>query len=191
MSADRDILIAALETALPAWEQWKLGRALLAQFPPDSRILNPITAAIERCEIYCAISGHVLFTANSGSVLRAPMLASPLLYRAERAKFEGGDISLAADWLIRVLSTKETNGVFKAVLWGISVDEEVTLSDGSHLVPFEQLPDSTLKSQIVERASKLWDGAVWLSKATPKNDRFTAALWERWYNSIPGGIRHL
>jgi predicted enzyme related to lactoylglutathione lyase len=29
------------------------------------------------------------------------------------------------------------------------------------------------------------------SKATPKNDRFTAALWERWYNSIPGGIRHL
>src|SRR5580704_12247589 len=81
MTDDRDILIRALEPALQAWEEWRRGKTLLTQYPPGESVLSPLIDAIDQCAAYKAVSGHVLFTANSGPVLHAPTLAAPLLYR--------------------------------------------------------------------------------------------------------------
>ena len=164
MTSDRDILIRALEPALRAWEQWRGNGTLLVQDPSDE-ILAPLAAAIDRCDAYKAVSGHVLFTANSGAVLHAPSLALPLLYRAEWAQREGRDIGKAADWLIRILNTRQANGTLKAAIWGLSVDREAPLAKYSRLMPFGQLPDSRLKKRISDRAGELWNGAVWISQS--------------------------
>jgi hypothetical protein len=162
MTSDRDILIRALEPALRAWGQQRGDGILLAQNPPDE-ILTPLAAAIDGCEAYKAVAGHVLFTANSGPVLHAPSLALPLLYRAEWAQRQGWDIGQAADWLIRMLSTRQADGTFKGVIWGLSIDREARLTNHSQLMPFGQLPDSPLKKWISDRAGKLWN-AVWVSQ---------------------------
>jgi hypothetical protein len=164
MINDRDILITALESVQQPWAESKHGKSLLAAYPPDDTILAPIVSAIEQCKAYQAVSGWVLFSANSGPVLHAPSLALPLLFRAEQALREGHDICEAADWVIRLLGTRYAEGVFKAAIWGLSIDKEIALPDGSRLIPFEQFPDSHLKRRIVERAHKPWDDSVWLTQ---------------------------
>lgn len=62
-----------------------------------------------------------------------------------------------------MLSTREAPGLFKAVIWGLSVDGEVTLSDSWQLMPFASLPDSYMKGRILERAKEIADKAAWLS----------------------------
>src|SRR5580704_709870 len=164
MTDDRDILIRALEPALQAWEEWRRGKTLLTQYPPGESVLSPLIDAIDQCAAYKAVSGHVLFTANSGPVLHAPTLAAPLLYRTAQAQQEGQDIGLAADWLIRLLDTRQADGTFTAVIWGLSVDTEAPLTTQSRLVPFSLLPDSRLKKRISDRAEKLWNDALWMSQ---------------------------
>jgi hypothetical protein len=155
----------ALEPALRAEEERTRGKTLLGQDPPDDSILSPLTDAIGQCHVYQAIAGHVLFTAYSGPVLHAPSLALPLLYRAEWALREGRDIGQAADWLIRMLSTRQADGTFTSVVWGMSVEKEVPLTKHSRLIPFDQLQDSPLKKRISDRAAKLWNDAVWISQS--------------------------
>jgi hypothetical protein len=164
MSNDRDILTHALEPALRAWEDERRGKSLLGQGPPGESILSSLTDAINQCAAYKAVAGHVLFTANSGPVLHAPSLALPLLYQAEWAQRQGQDIGRAADWLIRMLRTRHANGVFTAVIWGLSTDSEALLTAHTRLVPFGELPDSRLKKSISDRAGRLWNDAVWESQ---------------------------
>jgi hypothetical protein len=163
MTSDRDILIAALEPALQAWEESTRGKGLLGQGPPDESILSPLADAINRCSVYKAVAGHVLFTANSGPVLHASSLALPLLHRAEWEQWEGREIGRAADWLIRMLSTRKADGTFTGVIWGLLIDREVSLTSDTRLLPFDQLPDSRLKKLTSDRAGKLWN-AVWMSQ---------------------------
>jgi hypothetical protein len=165
MTGDRDILIRTLEPALRAWEEWRRDKSLLGQYPPGENILSPLTDAIIQCGAYKAVAGHVLFTANSGPVLHSPSLALPLLYRAENAQREGRDIGQAADWLIRMLSTRQAGGTFRGVIWGLSIESEAALTKHSRLMPFGQLPDSRLKKWISNRAGKLWNDAVWMSQS--------------------------
>ena len=82
MNDDRNILIEALKEAVRIYDEKKSGATLLGQPDPDSEVLDPISKAIEKCEVYKSVSGHVLFSAKSGVVLRAPALATPLLRRA-------------------------------------------------------------------------------------------------------------
>lgn len=165
MTSDRDILIGALEPALQAWEKSKDGQSLLGQGPPGDDILSPLTAAIEHCAAYKAVAGKMLFTAYSGPVLHAPSLALPLLRRADRAKWEGKDAGAAADWLIRMLTTREADGTLTAVIWGISVDTEAQLTPLSRIMPFAKLSEPGLKKWITDRAASLWDNSVWMSRA--------------------------
>lgn len=90
---------------------------------------------------------------------------APTLYRAEWAQREAQDIGRAADWLIRMLSTRQADGEFKAVIWGLSTDREASLGKHSRLLPFGQLPESRLKKWISDRARNLWDNAVWASQS--------------------------
>lgn len=164
MDSDCEILVHALRPALRAWDEAARERTLLGRGVPGETILSPLASAIKQCAAYKAVAGYVLFTAYSGPVLHAPSLAAPLLYRAEGAQWDGRDIAEAADWLIRLLSTREADGTFTAAIWGLSVDKEAPLQRDSRLLPFNQLPDSRFKKLISDRAAKLWNGEVWRSQ---------------------------
>lgn len=164
MSNDRDILISALETALPAWEKWKRDKTLLTQYPPDDGVLAPLAAAIEKCEVFKPIQGCSLFSGCAGVVLHAPSLAIPLLYRADRTDLGARAVPDAADWLVRMLGTRQANGIFTAAIWGLLPDGEVEVAKDMTLLPFDRLADSPMKRRLVERVQKAWDGAVWTSQ---------------------------
>ena len=138
---------------------------LIGELPaPGDAVLAPLNAAIEKCDVYRRVAGHSLFSGYSGVVLHAPSLVLPLLYRADRADL-GPDA--AADWLIRMLETRVADGVFIVVIWGLSVDREVTIANEMKLVPFDRLSDSYMKRRIKERAEftkrQGWDQAAWIS----------------------------
>ena len=86
-------------------------------------VLDPLCTAIETCEVFKAVAGHMLFSGSSGILLNAPILAMPLLYKAQV------DIAAAAEWLISLLRTREAKVEFKAAIWGLSVDNVVPLVD--------------------------------------------------------------
>jgi hypothetical protein len=164
MNDDRDLLIEALESAVSIFRSKKVGSSLLGQPKPDNEVLDPLSAMIEKCEAFKAVSGQVLFSAHSGVVLQASTLAVSLLYRAEI------NIPDAAEWLLRLLQTREAKGEFKAAIWGISVDKEISLSASSRLMPFELLPASNIeffniKNWILRRAQPkpIWNGSEWVS----------------------------
>ncbi|MCX7355542.1 MAG: HEPN domain-containing protein [Alphaproteobacteria bacterium] len=159
MTADRDILITALEIAVPAHHEKNKEKrtSVLGQPPPGPEIMPPLIAAIEKCATFRTVAGNYIFSADSGVVIHAPRLASDLFSRAEK------DISAAVDWLLRVLTTKNANGLFKALLWGISVEQEATILPNCKLLPLEQLSPSHIQSAVCNRARKLWDGSIWQS----------------------------
>jgi len=96
-----------------------------------------------------------------GVVLHAPALAAPLLYRADRKDLGAPG---AADWLIRTLETRYTNGLFAVVIWGLSVDQPVEIANDMTLLPIDRLPDMPMKRRVTERAQKARYGAVWTSQ---------------------------
>jgi Apea-like HEPN len=157
MDDDRDILINALESAVRAYGEKTTGATLLGRPAPDSAVLDPVSAAIEKCAAFKLVADHVLFIAGYGVVLQSIGLALPLVYRAEQ------NIIDAAEWLLRVLTTRHTKGIFKAAIWGISIDEEVLLQDSSRLVPFALLPDSHMKNKVIGWAKPQLAESAWLS----------------------------
>jgi hypothetical protein len=159
MHNDRAILVTALQPAVAKYADKKKGKTLLGATPPDDEVLEPLSAAIEKCRVYQAVAGHALFSADSGIVITAPTLAIHLIYRAER------DIPEAADWLLRVLTTRQATGLFKVAIWGLSVEQELRLSETIRLIPFEQLGDSDVKSRILHRAQSLWENLSWISQS--------------------------
>jgi len=125
MNDDREILIEALKIAVPIFRDKQKDRPIpsLSQLDPDSTVLDPLCTAIETCEVFKAVAGHMLFSGSSGILLNAPILAMPLLYKAQV------DIAAAAQWLISFLRTREAKVEFKAAIWGLSVDNVVPLVD--------------------------------------------------------------
>jgi hypothetical protein len=88
---------------------------------------------------------------------------APYLFQKGDGFGGDGNISAAVDWILRLLATREAAGIFKAALWGFSIDSEVILSDSSRLIPFTALPESYMKTRLLERAKRCYDGSVWLS----------------------------
>jgi hypothetical protein len=100
----------------------------------------------------------MLFSANSGLPIHASELASSLLVRAEV------NVAAATDWLLQMLGTKDAKGLFKAAIWGMTVDAVVQLPNGARLIPTPYVPDSGVKQRIEQRARTLRDNWVWLSQ---------------------------
>jgi hypothetical protein len=159
MNDDKIILVAALERAARDYKAINPRPTLLGP-GPDASVLGPLSAAIETCDAYKAVAGHVLFSGDSGPVLHAPELAERLFSKGVQF---GDDIPGAVVWLLRLLATRETTGLFKAAIWGLDVDQEVTLTKSSRLIPFATLPDSWMKGRISERAKPCYDGSVWMT----------------------------
>ncbi len=158
MYDDKAVLVSALENAARAYREMD-PRPTLIGSDPDRSVIDPLLAAIESCAAYQAVAGHVIFSGGSGPVLESHALAVRLFSRGVRW---GNDIPGAVDWLLRLLTTRETTGLFKAAIWGLSLDQEVTLSRTSRLMPFAALPDSHMKSRILDRAKACYDGSVWM-----------------------------
>jgi hypothetical protein len=155
---DRLRLISALEIAVPAYRAQTQGETLLGRSPPAQTVLSPLTTEISRCAAYRAVAGHVLFSANSGIIIEAGGLARDLLSRGE---FQ---IPAAVDWLLQLLTTRDTKGLFKAAIWGVTIDDSMALPNGAHLIPFSAMPPSAMKGRIEERARELHNNWAWLSQ---------------------------
>ncbi len=160
MCDDKAILTSALQNAARAYREMNPHPTLLGP-NPDRSVLEPLSAAIGSCVAYRAVAGHVLFSGGSGPVLDSYSLAVRLFSRGVR--FEE-DISGAVDWVLRLLTTRKATGLFKAAVWGLSCDQQVTLSKTSRLVPFAALPDSYMKGRILERAKPCYDGSAWMTQ---------------------------
>jgi hypothetical protein len=63
-----------------------------------------------------------------------------------------------------MLSTQYADGTFTGAIWGLRIDREVPLSENYRLMPFCDLPDSSFKKLITERATKLYEDSVWTSQ---------------------------
>jgi hypothetical protein len=158
--SDRSILIAALEEAALAYRALQPTPSLLGpDAPPET--MTALAAEIDRCESYRAIAGKVLFSGGSGPVLASDSLASRLFSKGVRW---GNDVPGAADWLIRLMTTRETTGLFKAAIWGLEVGTEVSLSKTTRLMPFAALPDSYMRGRLAERARRCYDGSSWMTQ---------------------------
>lgn len=157
---DRGLLIAALESALQAYQKQTPRPTILSG--PDQSIIDALCSAIAKCSAFKQVAGHMLYSGGSGPVIDTHLFASDLFRRAEQN--DGKEISEAVDWLFRLLATRTTTGLFKAAVWGSSIDRAVDLEDGSsRIMPFEALPDTYMKSRILERAKTCYDNSAWLA----------------------------
>ncbi|RXH12346.1 hypothetical protein EAS56_17715 [Bradyrhizobium guangzhouense] len=155
--SDRETLVAALEQAVAEFEVKHGHHTLLARPQPDPQILGPVEAAIDQCAAYQEVAGHLLYTANGGRVISSGGLRLPVFQRAQYKVAE------AADWLLRLLSLRSANGSFRSAIWGISVTEEIRLSDSARLVPFATLTESFMKKHVTNRARRLYEDTAWIS----------------------------
>jgi hypothetical protein len=159
MADDRKLLIDTLTGAVKLYDEKIEGHTLLTQPSPDEEVLKPIEIAIEGSDAYRAVSGQVLFSANSGVIIQSSSLAIDLLHRAQRNPDE------AADWFIRMLGTRKANASLKAAIWGLSIDQEIDLFGTAKLMPFDALPDSDMKQRVVSRARTPWDNSAWIAQS--------------------------
>lgn len=156
---DRNLLIAALESAWLAYQRQSPRPTILSG--PTESILGELSEAIASCTSFKEVAGHMLYSGGSGPVIAPSLFAIHIFRKAE--KDEGKGISEAADWLLRLLATRRTTGVFKAAIWGASIDREIRLHDGSRIMPFAAVSDTHMKRRILERATTCYDGSAWLA----------------------------
>jgi hypothetical protein len=156
---DRAILIGALENAKREYSKLHPTPSILGA-EPSAEMMEALAAEVRRCETYQAIAGKVLFSGGSGPVLEAGSLASRIFTRGVRW---GNDVPGAADWLIRLMTTSETVGLFKAAIWGLEVAGVVSLNGNTNLMPFATLPDSFMRGRLIERAKQCYDGSIWIA----------------------------
>jgi hypothetical protein len=121
---DEEILTNALEIASRTFREMHPNATLLGS-DPDNTVLDPLAAAIDACESYRAVAGHMVFSGGSGLVIHSSSLAARLFSR--RARY-GNNFTEAVAWLLRILTTRKAKMLFKAAVWGLSVDSEIILS---------------------------------------------------------------
>lgn len=125
---------------------------------PDNSIIEPIEGAIRRLEVYQTVAGQVLLSGNGGTIVQDHIFSLQLFFRAQKNPRD------AADWLVKILSTKQTDGRLVACLWGVSIDASVQLSTKVRLMPFDSLPDSPMKSRVHSNAKDTWNNSAWMAK---------------------------
>ncbi len=85
-------------------------------------MLDPLASAIASCTTYQAVAGHVIFSGGAGPVLDSYSLAARLFSRGGSSD---DGIPAAVDWLLRMLATRKTTGLFKVALCGLSLDQRL------------------------------------------------------------------
>jgi hypothetical protein len=157
IDSDREALMSTLQSVVSAYEVETSHHSLLGRPAPDGKVFRPVAEAIGKCKAYQEVEGHVLATANGGRIINSGALAPPLFSRAMH------DVAQAAEWLLRLLSVRSADGSFKCAIWGVSIDEEIRLSESARLLPFAALSESYMKKYITGRSRQLYGQAGWLS----------------------------
>lgn len=173
---DIETLTAALEAVSMEYKRQHPQPTILGG-GPSAEAVAALETAIERCEAYRAIAGKVLFSGGSGPVVDAHGLAVRLF---DKGIHFADDVRGAVSWLMRLMTTRETTGLFKAAFWGLRIDREVVLGPQSRLMPFDSLTESHMKRRILDRAHPCYDGSQWLLQTY--YDRPTAAFVETLLN---------
>lgn len=148
MSDDRSILVAALQSAVTAFRAARPNPTLLGP-GPDRDVLDALSAAIERCAAYQAVAGQMVFSGGSGPVLHSGPLASLLF---SKGGWPSENVEGAVDWLLKVLRTRMATVLVKAAIWGMQLDQAVTVRRNAQVMPFDAFPDSYMKDRINARA---------------------------------------
>jgi hypothetical protein len=111
---DREALVAAIERADDAFKKIHPTPSLLSSTPRG--ILDDLTLAIDRCEVYKAVAGNILFNGSSAPVITSSILAPRFFDK--RNRWDGTkwveDLPFAADWLIQLLTCKRRKRTFEA-----------------------------------------------------------------------------
>ncbi|MET4322499.1 hypothetical protein [Bradyrhizobium sp. RT5a] len=170
---DAAVLRTALEAVSKDYKRQEPKPTLLGG-GPNAGAITTLVAAIEQCDTYRAIAGRVLFSGGSGPVIDAHSLAVRLF---EKGVHLADDIEGAVSWLLRLMTTREATGLFKAAFWGLRIDRDIPLMTNTSLMPFDSLSESYMKRRILDRAHPCYDGSQWLLQTY--YDRPTAALVER------------
>lgn len=144
---ERSALIEALTQAAKIDENV----SLLSR--PSPEYSRRVKAAVEASPSFKAVTGKVLYTADSLVPLHSEMFASHMAHKLH--------VKESVDWLLKVLKTKTADGYLVAAIWGLSVKEPVELSTDARLVPFAQLRDSYMKMRILDRANRYRAHAPW------------------------------
>jgi hypothetical protein len=158
MSDDRSILVAALQSAVTAFRAAYPNPTLLGS-GPDRDVLDALSGTIARCAAYQAVAGQMVFSGGSGPVLHSGPLASLLF---SKGGWPSENVEGAVDWLLKVLRTRKATVLVKAAIWGMQVDQSVTVRQ-AQLMPFGTLPDSYMKDRIKSRARSCYDGSAWMT----------------------------
>jgi hypothetical protein len=107
----------------------------------------------------------ILFNGSSAPIITSSLLAGQFFHK--RTRWDGTkwveDVPFAADWLIQLLTTQKAEAHLRVAIWGLSVNEEVKISDGMRVLPFRALPDTTARSRILDRAKDHGGADLWLS----------------------------
>lgn len=160
---DRAILVTAIESASATYNKLQPPRSLLSSTPKE--ILDDLISSVEACEAYQAVAGNIIFNGSSAPIITSSLLA-PRFFDM-RNHWDGSkwveDLPWAADWLLQLLTTRKTEARLKVAVWGISVEEEVEISDHMRVLPFSGLPDTFNKSRILDRAKDHRGQDLWVS----------------------------
>ncbi len=155
----RELLADALDGAVTAYRNKTAAQTLIARDAPDLEVLGPVMAAIEGCDDYQAVVGQSLFMIGTITPIGARQLAELALSRAEWKSSQD-----AADWLLYTLKQRTVTVVLKAAIWGISINEDVKLSDSVRLLQFDKLPSTYCKIIIADRKKWQHSHFVWFSE---------------------------
>jgi hypothetical protein len=152
------MLAEAIDRGAVAYKNKTRGQTILARDGPDEEVLAPIMSAIQSCREYQDVANTNVFALNTVATVSADLLARRALSRAEWKSSAD-----AAAWVFRVLGTRKTTIFLKAAVWGISIDEEMGLSQSARLLQFDRLPPTYGKGAIVDRNKWQASRSVWYS----------------------------
>lgn len=160
---DREILVAAIERADGAFKKIRPTPSILSSTPKG--ILDELALAIDRCEVYQAVAGNILFNGSSAPIITSSLLAPRFFDK--RTHWDGTkwveDLPFAADWLIQLLTTQKAEAHLRVAIWGFSINEEVRISDKMRALPFSALPNTFNRNRILDRAKEHAGQELWLS----------------------------
>ena len=150
---DREEIISTLETVLDENSSfYKTAFQKATKYPIEiaealfyHELSQPVKAVLETQDGFRGSEPLYVFS-DTGSGIFDPERISPKLVAKAR---ETGSAFLAVDWLEKVISTRQAKGLRIIVLWGLTVQNTVSLLQEVDLIPINQLPESMQKEQLL------------------------------------------
>lgn len=145
----KDKIIEALETALDEKSELfvhALDKA--AKRPPEFAeallhhdLSQPVKDVLKTQDEFSGDRTLYVRQPNGYGIFDSDRISPKLVAIAREKK----DAAQALDWLEKVLATEKAEGIWVMALWGVSVDNQVSLLPEVDLIPIDELPESDEK----------------------------------------------